>query len=155
MRNFVGRALKSQSPVSTAIIRKLSLETLYTGNGEIIDGPDLHFLAVGFIAARIGPDIAVDDESAIPRFFAGASHAADAVVAVFAVIREHRELRMLAAGVRDQLLADQEVALRRPGAIDVGSYFSGLAVGAIEKCAFTVPLAHEYSQFLGGSVFVC
>ena len=86
MRNFVGRSLKSQTPVSAAIIRKLSLETLYTGNREIINGPDLHLLAVGLKAARIGPDITVDDDCAVPRLFARSGHAADGVVPVFAVI---------------------------------------------------------------------
>lgn len=155
MRNFVGCALQGKNPVSAAIIRKLSLETLYTGDREIIDGPDLHPLAVGLIAARIGPDIAVDDECAVPGLLARTGHAADGVVAVFAVIREHRELRMLAAGVRDELLADQKVTLRRPAAIDIGSDLSGFAEGTIEKCALTVPLAHEYAKFPGSCLLIC
>lgn len=154
MGNFVGHTLQGNDPVSAAIIRKLSLETLYAGNREIVDGPDLHLLAVGFIAARIGPDIAANEKCAVPRLFAGPGHAAYSVVAVFAVIGENRKLCMFAGGVCDQLLADQEVALGRPSAIDIGGHLSGFAEGSIEERAFAVPFAYEHAKFPGGRLFV-
>src|SRR6266404_4810852 len=150
----VGRTLKHGSPVGAAVVGIFALELLHTAGREVIDGPYLHFLAFRFKAAGIRPDVSVDDHSPVPWLRAGAGHAADGVVSVFAVVGIDGELSVLAFLVSDLLLANEEIFLRRPAAIDVRGHVSHVAVTGLEEVALRPPFTNEDAQLFSGCGYI-
>jgi len=153
---FVGGSLQGGGPVRSIVVGELGFEGVGSRNREVIGRPDQVLFAIDSqVAARIGPDIALDHDRAVSRFCAGTSERAKGVISVHGAIGVNRELRLLAGRRRDGLLANQEIALRRPAALHAGTDLIGMAEPGLGNCPLALPPADERSEFPGGVLFVC